>query len=860
MDSKLVMRIEIATHYFKVLNPAPRAIPCILRFCGRYSLYKWVRNRQGKGAYQVDKVFACRTRNNREFRFHIGQFKDFITYLDKDFITPDMYDVSYKEFYTPSAIMVAMRDGWVLRDYQQKAHDFSVEDAEEDNRSRLIAMPTGMGKSQPLYSLIRIPNGWCKMSNISIGDEVIAKDGSITRVNGIFPQGYQDTYRITFIDGRSTDCSIDHLWKVYNSDWTTGSKIIETHEIIRLLETSRSSLSLYIDLPDPEITSDIKLPIDPYVLGVILGDGMISDRSVLVCNPEDFIINEVSTLIPEDLEIVKYRECRYSISNKVKGRNYNPILTNLRDLKLQGTFSHTKFIPDVYLNGSIDQRLALLQGLLDTDGSVNGGHISYCTTSKQLAAGVQYLVRSLGGLVKIKLIMKPKFKYKGEIKTGKPAYILYIRYREPSSLFRLPRKKDKVPVEGRNSNCLKLRISSIEYIGSELSQCIAIDHPERLYITDDFIVTHNTTTALSISAASNYRTLICILPTYIEQWAKAINQILTVDNKEITIIQGSNSLKGLIDQGIEGSISSKFILVSLRTIQNFFKTYEECPEALEEEGYNCLPEDLCKVLGIGTVIIDETHQHLHAVYKFLTYTHVHKVIALSATLLSDDQVITDIQHMMFPKEIRFDEIKMEKYIRCYSVSYGFDDLRNSRIRISEYGSNNYSHVAFEKSLMRNHKVLRNYVNMIDYLVQLGYLEEYQPKDKLIIFVSTVAMCEYVTNYFKQKYPHLDVRRYVEQDPFENVIEADIRITTVLSAGTAVDIPDLTTAIQTINIKSSQSNIQTMGRLRKIKDRSVRFYYLYCYEIAKHHEYHKHRMEIYQDRVASLKEFKYPLAI
>lgn len=368
--------------------------------------------------------------------------------------------------------------------------------------------------------------------------------------------------------------------------------------------------------------------------------------------------------------------------------------------------------------------------------------------------------------------------------------------------------------------------------------------------------TGKTFTALFCTQTLKTRTLIVVLSGYVDKWVQDIEKTIVVEKGDIVVVQGGKSMKDLT----YSENTAKYIVISLNTIKNYFKAYEEHPGRIEDDGYAYPPEELCERLDIGSIIIDEVHQHLHAVYKLLTYTHVPKIIALSATLMSDDMLIKHIQHQMFPKEIRFDKVKMDQYIRCYATSYFFNDINKEKIRTTEFGSNTYSHNAFEKSVLRRHHVVENYMKLINNLLHTGYIEHYKHGDKAAIYVSSIAMADYTTQWFKRKYPDLDIRRYVEDDPYENVIDADIRITTVLSAGTAIDIPNLVAVIMTINMKSSVFNLQTLGRLRKIPGRVVKFYWLYCSQLGKHKEFHDHRKEIFQDRVESIKEFHYPYGL
>jgi hypothetical protein len=150
---------------------------------------------------------------------------------------------------------------------------------------------------------------------------------------------------------------------------------------------------------------------------------------------------------------------------------------------------------------------------MDTDGTVDTkGSCSFCTTSKVLAEDVRYIVRSLGGMASIGVKKEPKYTYKGEKRIGHCAYIVHIRFKVPSSLFTLTRKKLRAGDMNQYSATLKCRIESVEYVGEEETQCILIDHPDHLYITDDFIVTHNTESGLALSLVSEAEVTIVIAP------------------------------------------------------------------------------------------------------------------------------------------------------------------------------------------------------------------------------------------------------------------------------------------------------------------------------------------------------------
>lgn len=854
-----LFHLAIYSHFFKVIRPHPRIVGLCWKFCSNYVQYGWVKERGSR--YPVKKpvrVFAGRTKCNSEFRFHRGQLKPFMALLEREFITPDLYTVEEIPLHKPAYIDIELRSGKESRDYQIEAKNFVLEESPDDNNSRLIAMPTGTGKAQPLDAKIKVPGGWKLMGQICVGDVITAKDGSRTIVTGTYPQGMKPIFKVTFADGRYTECTLDHLWKIHETTKHKPCNVMTTRQLMARMKFSTLAKRCYIDLSEPEDSPDIDLPLDPYLLGILLGDGTFRGNRVGISTPDEEIVKYVKSNIPDHLALRYSSKYDYHITKRRNGKVKNDLINTIKNLGLFDKYSHEKHIPDIYFHGSIKQRLSLLQGLLDTDGTVciDGGSVQFSSSSKELSHGVQYLVRSLGGIASIYNRI-PTFTYKGEKKNGRMEHRVNIRYKKPSQLFRLTKKKVRTIDDNQYSATLKLRVEKIEFSGHKEAQCISISHPEKLYVTDDFIVTHNTFVSLSVVDVLKNRVVIAVLAKYLDKWCNDVRDGMIILPKEIMLVQGSEQLQGLIELAKNGELTSKVIIISLTTLRNFYKTYEENPLSSDVEEYGCMPEDLFPILRAGTVIIDEAHEHIYAVFKLMLYMHVHKVIALTATLISEDPFIDKIHHLMFPREIRFNKVKMDKYIRVYAVAYQFNDMAKARIRTTEVGSNTYSHTAFEKSILRNIKVKENYLKLINSLVRMGFIDNYRPGDKLAVYAGSIDMCTLITNYLKDLYPQFDVRRYVEDDPFENAMEADIRVTTILSGGTALDIPNLRVVIQTINIQSPVANLQVLGRLRDLKDPShpVKFYYVYCDQIKKHVEYHRARKELFQERVASIKEFR-----
>lgn len=371
----------------------------------------------------------------------------------------------------------------------------------------------GVGKAQPLYSKILTPKGWTTMGDVQVGDTILAANGTETRITHIFPQGKKKTYRIYFNDGRYTDACEDHLWKIYSHSFRTTSddlfKTLTTKELIEHTDKyknhkNKSTYYKYVPLLIPPVQDDIDLPLDPYFLGAMLGDGCLSAKTGIGFTTADYAIFEnISKCLPDNISISPSRHSKYRYNFIQKVRKQKSILTeSLKKLGLYGALSHTKFIPDSYKIASTKQKIHLLQGLVDTDGYVGGqGCLSISTVSEKMAKDIQELVWSIGGIAHISKKTNCGYKKDKEFIKCKDAYNVSIMYHTPKALSRLPRKQNRLPGENYQYKNRKLRIEKIELLGQIESQCIMIDDPSHLYITDNYIVTHNSTIINALSYA-----------------------------------------------------------------------------------------------------------------------------------------------------------------------------------------------------------------------------------------------------------------------------------------------------------------------------------------------------------------------
>lgn len=380
----------------------------------------------------------------------------------------------------------------------------------------ILGAAPGSGKALEKNTPVKVPGGWKAIGDLEVGNVVASRDGRYCRVTGVYPQGEKQLYRITLSDGRSLECCADHLWQYHehNTEKSGYWKVDNTEKLIELLK--KPDARLYIPLPEAVEDAEVSHYIDPYAIGVLIGDGTLSQRALGWNKPDDFVVEEMRQLLPKNLQVVEREDgLQKHITIRDDFRQANPKntwKTELERLALMGKCAWEKEIPEEYMYGTISQRLALIQGLFDTDGYIDKqSTASFMTTSEVLALQVQELIRSLGGIASISAKTK-RYTYNGEIKVGRQAYQVNVRFKTPSLLFRLPRKKERANDNHQYAKGLKLKIVSIEATRVAEAVCISVDHPEKLFVAKDYIVTHNTITGLALSECLDTDITICIVP------------------------------------------------------------------------------------------------------------------------------------------------------------------------------------------------------------------------------------------------------------------------------------------------------------------------------------------------------------
>jgi hypothetical protein len=342
---------------------------------------------------------------------------------------------------------------------------------------------------QPLDARILTPHGWTTMGEVHEGDVITGSDGQATTVIGVYPQNeLKDVYRIGFSDGSSTECTDDHLWRVQTHDGHKKTLTLKEMMDAGLRYGDKGSWKFGVQHVAPiEYVSNDLLPLDPYLLGSLLGDGCFH-KSVWMASARDDADEQeslIKSLLPEHVSITRRNRGGWDTFyfKKDDGLYCNPLSQIIRDLGLWYVAGQDKFVPDVYLRASVAERISLLQGLMDTDGHAGSAayRVSFTTTSWHLAHAVCELVGSLGGSATVRMTSPERSTIEVFIK----------RLPAPINPFRIARKRNQYVQRTQRSGQYRF-LTSVELLGPKETQCIRVDNDDHLYVTDDFIVTHNT--------------------------------------------------------------------------------------------------------------------------------------------------------------------------------------------------------------------------------------------------------------------------------------------------------------------------------------------------------------------------------
>lgn len=369
-------------------------------------------------------------------------------------------------------------------------------------------IPRKNAKALALDTPIPTPTGWTTMGEVSVGDYVLGTDGRPRKVIAATEVMTGNTcYRVGFSNGDSIVADAGHLWltdtrrdrdrdrKKGRGGWNSGPKpSIKTTEEIATTLLCRTENNHRVDVPNALHLPDVDLPVPPYVLGAWLGDGHSAGARITI--GEQDCEETCANILAEGQPIRKASgKYLYNLSDgdRTQAARNKCLASILREMRVL----NNKHIPAQYLRASFSQRLALLQGLMDTDGTCSkAGQCSLTTMSERLHLEFMELVRSLG--------IKPTVDVQMAKIYGKEcglAYRVHFFAYQDLQVFKLKRKiaRQKV-VPAKTTRARTIQITSCSIVPSVPVRCIQVDHPDGMYIAGrTFIPTHNSTLAAGLA-------------------------------------------------------------------------------------------------------------------------------------------------------------------------------------------------------------------------------------------------------------------------------------------------------------------------------------------------------------------------
>lgn len=343
----------------------------------------------------------------------------------------------------------------------------------QNHQNNIMLTARQMGKALPITEQILTPNGFKPLGDLIVGDVIYGADGKKTNIKYITETMYDKVmYEIKFDNGETIIACEDHLWNISTSSWQRSkskTRTKSTKEIIKIMDSvsdKTKSGNPFIEVTKPVNFDYRKLEINPYALGLWIGDGSKSSKK-LICKYDDFLIYE-SVL----------NECRLDgTDNTVLDINID--LYNLQE---------RKHIPEDFIFNTIDNRLELIRGLMDTNGyAEKNGHLEFYNTNKDIIDTMRFLLSSLG----IKTTVRIK---NGKSKTSE-CYVIGFVCTE-WDMFKLPRKLE------RQYNCKnhlknkRVYIHSITPVQTVPCRCLQVDNEDHLFLAGKTLIpTHNTTVA-----------------------------------------------------------------------------------------------------------------------------------------------------------------------------------------------------------------------------------------------------------------------------------------------------------------------------------------------------------------------------
>ena len=710
-----------------------------------------------------------------------------------------------------------------------------------NNRQLFLVKDPGFGKAEPYSRKIPTPtqNGYKLMGEIQPGDYVFDRYGLPTLVTDVFDQGEQDVYRITFADGRSAYCTIEHLWAVYTNNESDRCEVMSLYEIMKHDYTYRYSI------PVCEMVQyrEQNVLLDPWVFGCFIASEVIQDNG-------DLVIKTMNETIPRRISDT----CSYLIHGCRRDKNeptlyrffkrtgepvtiYEMFRPNMLALL---TNECEKMIPDEYLYNNMISRLSLVRGIMDMDGFIcKFGQIQYSSKSKTLAKQIQWIMYSIGCTAKVfeNHTDSDIYSVLCSIRNSIKPYIL-SNYDEQvalisSGLYEQPHQYDR------------LVISGIELVGREMCRCIKVNNPEHLYLTEDFIVTHNTYCSSVGMCKFGVKTLIIMHRDSLrKQWLNSLYNMAGLSSRDVHEITDSEELYEIAHN--QHDFDYDVYLMTHATFRAGLKRIGN----LRDVG------NISKNLKIGFKIIDEAHLEFRSTLLMDFVFNVMRNLYLTATDgRSSKEENSIFKHAFYntvfykPSSLLVPDDKPKKWVEYVTVEV------NSHCPVAVYkyrvaGGRGMNSASYGKWVIARDKK-QTHFKVCRELLRLIY--ERDDKAKVLVFMPLIDLCSEAAYFFSQGLNYDETFEYdlniktinSSNTKSENEFNkrADVIVTTIGSCGTGTDIPGITDIICCSPIVSKITVTQIFGRIRYC-GKTCHYYDIIDSSIEMDRFWHRSRMKTF----------------
>lgn len=776
----------------------------------------------------MDKVFSYEDPDTRKICLPTGMEKAVASTFPKVHIVDHS-----SEYWDAAATQPVQHNAQPRNQLQKDFIQFVLDQAKKKQKLAGILSP-GTGKMEPYSRKIPTPSGWKYMGDLQIGDCIFGSKGQVIHVTDIFDHGVQDIYKITFSDGRVAYCGKDHLWNVFADDENTYQVTVSTEQMLcdfKIYDSDRAKIRKDPHIYRyriPTVGGPVKywkrtVPVDPYVVGAFIGNGLGTSKFLSMSCHDDHIPNIVAM--------------QYGFTWKKNGHNryrfYDPcghyIRTEdfLRGLPELLCYSGEKRIPNAYMYNDRISRMRLLCGLMDSNGSIsvhnNKYEIRYSSTSKVLLEQIRQLVLGLGFRASIGVDnrhLKYTSRFCGNI-------LIHVPHNIKDRLFSHPVKWGKAHTAGiakkDNQKIYKyLTVKNIEFSHREEARCIQVDAPDQLYLTEDFIVTHNTFMACYSAIRVGLRTLIIVPTSGIKvQWGETLTKMFNVDPSRVKLVNAPTDFV---------NVKSDFVVVSQASLASLNKQYDL--------------ERIMKANRFGIKVIDEVQMWFHNIIKVDGNSNIMHNWYLTGTFGRSGDEENALYQQMFGDLAIFREKDKQPTIfnrkpgNVYGMKphmhvkmmWAHSDLSREEVKAV---SNSIRYSERAGKWMRYGISIPSYTELIipsdgtmtkflrDLLVVIKKAENSVDYGRTLILGSTIATVELLADHVRRMFPNKKVATYhsrnSKQENEDGKNTCDILISTVSSCGTGFDMKDLSKLIVFASYKSWILADQVSGRLRRRPD-------------------------------------------